>query len=200
MKRPPQRWSRLFAERNWDRPNDRAAGCESQFPPGLVPRFRSVPVSCSRSAAAVGVPALPHDQRVVGRSLSLHAKPEREAVPLPDSNPGKRPIAQIDASYVLDWLRQTDAPQNIIALQERICEALGGFVSFPERARQIRVTLPDSSPGFFPFQSLVRDPQRPWECPRCHTINAWWVAHCRCTPNPKEKPCPSRTRTPVNGR
>ena len=23
---------------------------------------------------------------------------------------------------------------------------------------------------------------RPWECPRCGTINAWWVARCRCKP------------------
>jgi hypothetical protein len=45
-----------------------------------------------------------------------------------------------DASYVLDWLRQTDAPENIVALQERVVAALGGFVGFPERMR-----LPDSN-------------------------------------------------------
>ncbi len=22
----------------------------------------------------------------------------------------------------------------------------------------------------------------PWECPRCHTINAGWVAQCTCKP------------------
>lgn len=55
---------------------------------------------------------------------------------LPTSNPSFRQVAQIDASYVLDWLRQTDAPPDILALQERVCEALGGFVSFPERASQ----------------------------------------------------------------
>jgi hypothetical protein len=57
-------------------------------------------------------------------------------VTLPTSNPSFRQVAQIDASYVLDWLRQTDAPPDILALQERVCEALGGFVSFPERASQ----------------------------------------------------------------
>jgi len=56
---------------------------------------------------------------------------------LADSYPSKRQIARIDASYVLDWLRQTDAPESIIVLQERVAEALGGFVGFQERASQI---------------------------------------------------------------
>jgi hypothetical protein len=42
-------------------------------------------------------------------------------------------VARVDASYVLDWLRQTNAPANIIGLQERIVESLGGYVGFPER-------------------------------------------------------------------
>lgn len=39
----------------------------------------------------------------------------------------------------------------------------------------------------------VGQPQ-PWECPRCGTINAWWVARCRCTPHPDDKhyPMPGR--------
>jgi hypothetical protein len=40
-----------------------------------------------------------------------------------------------DASYVLDWLRAINAPANIIGLQERVVEALGGYVGFPERTR-----------------------------------------------------------------
>ena len=23
---------------------------------------------------------------------------------------------------------------------------------------------------------------QPWECPRCGSVNAWWVARCRCKP------------------
>ncbi len=25
---------------------------------------------------------------------------------------------------------------------------------------------------------------QPWECPRCKTINAPWLSHCKCKPNP----------------
>ena len=42
-------------------------------------------------------------------------------------------VEQADASYVLDWLRQTEAPSNIIALQERVVAALGGYVGPDER-------------------------------------------------------------------
>jgi hypothetical protein len=37
-------------------------------------------------------------------------------------------IAQGHASYVLDWLRQTEAPSNIIRLQEAVVEQLGGYL------------------------------------------------------------------------
>lgn len=37
-------------------------------------------------------------------------------------------IAQGHASYVLDWLRQTEAPDNIIRLQEAVVEQLGGYL------------------------------------------------------------------------
>jgi hypothetical protein len=36
--------------------------------------------------------------------------------------------AQGDASYVLDWLKQTHANETIIKLQERVVEAVGGYV------------------------------------------------------------------------
>jgi hypothetical protein len=28
--------------------------------------------------------------------------------------------------------------------------------------------------------------QRPWECPRCHQINAWWVPRCNCKPDVRQ--------------
>jgi len=34
-------------------------------------------------------------------------------------------IASADADYVLRWLKQTKAPQNIIALQERVLKSIG---------------------------------------------------------------------------
>lgn len=42
---------------------------------------------------------------------------------------------RIDASYVLDWLKQTDAPENIVALQEKVVEAAGGYISGADRVR-----------------------------------------------------------------
>lgn len=51
-----------------------------------------------------------------------------------DARPKLAPEAERrDASYVLDWLRQTNAPSNIVALQERVTESLGGFVGFVGR-------------------------------------------------------------------
>jgi len=44
-------------------------------------------------------------------------------------------LAQVDASYVLDWLRQTDAPENIIRMQRRIVVELGGYLGFRDRTR-----------------------------------------------------------------
>lgn len=44
-----------------------------------------------------------------------------------------REMARLSASYVLDWLRQTNAPGNVIALQTSVVEALGGYASFEER-------------------------------------------------------------------
>lgn len=46
----------------------------------------------------------------------------------------KRVVARWHASYVLDWLRQTHAPDNIVRLQEQIVGALGGYVGPFERA------------------------------------------------------------------
>jgi hypothetical protein len=46
-----------------------------------------------------------------------------------------RRVLQVDGSYVLDWLRETNAPTNIIDLQERIVEGLGGYVGFTERTK-----------------------------------------------------------------
>lgn len=42
-------------------------------------------------------------------------------------------IARFHASYVLDWLRRADAPENIIGLQECVVIALGGYASPDER-------------------------------------------------------------------
>jgi hypothetical protein len=42
-------------------------------------------------------------------------------------------VSRADASYVLDWLRQTKAPANIVALQEQAVDALGGYVGPVER-------------------------------------------------------------------
>ena len=39
--------------------------------------------------------------------------------------PTMREVSYADAKYVLDWLRQTNAPPNIIALQERATAYLG---------------------------------------------------------------------------
>jgi len=44
-------------------------------------------------------------------------------------------LARGDASYVLDWLRQTDAPENILRLQERTVEMLGGYLGHGERTK-----------------------------------------------------------------
>lgn len=46
----------------------------------------------------------------------------------------RRDAARRDASYVLDWLRSTRAPKNIIELQERAVAALGGYADAKERA------------------------------------------------------------------
>lgn len=48
-----------------------------------------------------------------------------------------RGIAQVDASFVLDWLRQVDAPDAIISLQERLIAELGGYVGRTRRTTQI---------------------------------------------------------------
>ena len=45
----------------------------------------------------------------------------------------KDEVARRDASYVLDWLRQTNAPKNISGLQECVVEALSGYVGPNER-------------------------------------------------------------------
>lgn len=47
-------------------------------------------------------------------------------------------VEQVDASYVLDWLRQADAPVNIIRLQERVVEKLGGYVGPEQRRGDVR--------------------------------------------------------------
>ena len=47
----------------------------------------------------------------------------------------KDEVARRDASYVLDWLRQTNAPKNISGLQECVVEALSGYVGPNERIR-----------------------------------------------------------------
>lgn len=39
---------------------------------------------------------------------------------------GERRTALAHASYVLDWLRATDAPRNVVALQTKTVEMLGG--------------------------------------------------------------------------
>lgn len=41
--------------------------------------------------------------------------------------------AQVDGSFVLDWLRQAGAPENLVGLQERVVEGLGGYVGPAER-------------------------------------------------------------------
>lgn len=28
---------------------------------------------------------------------------------------------------------------------------------------------------------------QPWECPRCHVMNAPFIAHCYCKPNPQQQ-------------
>jgi hypothetical protein len=43
-----------------------------------------------------------------------------------------------DASYVLDWLRARESPENIIGLQERVVRTLGG----EGQAREIRGAVP----------------------------------------------------------
>mgnify|MGYP003580030728 CR=1 FL=1 len=42
--------------------------------------------------------------------------------------------------------------------------------------------------GFWNVLSVVPKPvNEPWICPRCGTVNAWWVASCRCKPNRRER-------------
>lgn len=61
--------------------------------------------------------------RVVVNNEAFVPEPRR-----PTSESERRFFAQGDASYVLDWLRQTEAPSNIIRLQEYAVEQLGGYL------------------------------------------------------------------------
>jgi predicted phage gp36 major capsid-like protein len=55
----------------------------------------------------------------------------------PDRTPSAATVEGncVDASYVLDWLKQTGAPENIVALQEKVVEAAGGYISGADRVR-----------------------------------------------------------------
>jgi len=42
-----------------------------------------------------------------------------------------------------------------------------------------------TQPPYFASRYIARTPaatpvNRPWECPKCGTVHAWWVASCRC--------------------
>lgn len=41
--------------------------------------------------------------------------------------------ARADASYVLDWLRQSGAPLPVVMIQRRVVESLGGYVGLEQR-------------------------------------------------------------------